>query len=373
MSMKVKNPLPQDLDAECRKCAKILNQFIKPGIPGKGMPTDQFIPWDILHKAKGIAILTVVKAGFMWAGKAGSGVVVARLPEGSWSAPSAIGTAGMSFGGQIGAEVTDFVIVLNTDAAVKAFSHGGNVTLGGGLSVAAGPYGRTAEASATAKNMAAIYSYSKSKGLFAGISIEGSVILERKDANEKAYGRPVSAKELLSGTVPAPPGARELYAALDQNASAPPSAQASPLAGPAAVPAGAAAKAAEPVATTPNGVPTFLGPNALPNRIAAVSPAVHAAAAPPAYSPSSGAAAPPAPVVPTRPDTALAMFDFDAQQPGDLPFHKGDLITIVKRGDTQEQWWLGRCNGREGMFPANYVQVQSGSAAPSPAARPVKS
>ncbi|KAF9928001.1 hypothetical protein BGZ67_007204, partial [Mortierella alpina] len=104
----------------------------------------------------------------------------------------------MGFGGQIGAEITDFVVVLNNKTAVKSFTAGGNVTLGGNLSVAAGPIGRTAEAGASAsvKSVAAIYSYSKTKGLFAGVSIEGSVIIERKDANEAFYRQKVTAADL---------------------------------------------------------------------------------------------------------------------------------------------------------------------------------
>ncbi|KAJ3196399.1 DUF500 super, partial [Dinochytrium kinnereticum] len=124
------SPIPQDVAAECKKCAKIMNQFIKPATKG----LDQIIPPDIISQAKGIAILSVVKAGFLFSGRGGAGLVVARLEDGSWSAPSAIGTAGFGAGGQIGIEVTDFVIILNTADAVKAFSMGGNVTLGGNLS-----------------------------------------------------------------------------------------------------------------------------------------------------------------------------------------------------------------------------------------------
>ncbi|KAG0013403.1 hypothetical protein BGZ80_011102 [Entomortierella chlamydospora] len=164
---KINSPLPKDLAGECKKASKILNAFIDP-IAAEGI--DNIIPPDILLKAKGLAIFTVVKAGFLFSGRAGSGIVVARLDDGTWSAPSAIGTGGMGFGGQIGAEITDFVIILNNKAAVKSFSTGGNVTLGGNLSVAAGPLGRNAEAAASAsmKSVAAIYSYSKTKGLFAG-------------------------------------------------------------------------------------------------------------------------------------------------------------------------------------------------------------
>ncbi|HXX41566.1 MAG TPA: YSC84-related protein, partial [Chthoniobacterales bacterium] len=108
----------------------------------------------------------------------------------------------------IGAEVTDFVIVLNNDAAVRAFSRGGNVTLGGDLSAAAGPVGRDAAAAITPT--AAIYTYSKSKGLFAGASLEGAVIGTRKGANERYYHRPVTAADILQGRVVAPAGSARL-------------------------------------------------------------------------------------------------------------------------------------------------------------------
>jgi SH3 domain-containing YSC84-like protein 1 len=126
----------------------------------------------------------------------------------------------MGFGGQIGAEVTDFVMILNDAAAVRAFHQLGSITLGGNLSVAAGPVGRNAEASGAAnfKGIAPIFSYSKTKGLFAGVSLEGSVLIERRDANRKFYNAPVTAKQLLTGQVPAPPTADPLYQILNTRA-----------------------------------------------------------------------------------------------------------------------------------------------------------
>jgi len=123
-----------------------------------------------------------------------------------------IGTGGAGWGPQIGAEVTDFVIVLNNESAVRAFAKGGNVTLGADASVAAGPVGRAAEADVTAR--AAIYTYSRSKGLFIGASLEGAVIGTRKGANQRYYGRPVSAYDILHGHVAAPAGSSNLRAAL---------------------------------------------------------------------------------------------------------------------------------------------------------------
>ena len=174
-------------------------------MPEKGLPP------RILRRARGLAIISVVKAGFIFSGKAGEGVVVARTGHG-WSGPSFIGTGGAGWGPQIGAQVTDFVIVLNNERAVRAFSKGGNVTLGADASVAAGPVGRAAEADVTPR--AAIYTYSKSKGLFIGASLEGAVIGTRKGANERYYRQPVTAFDILHGRVAAPASGAGLRAAL---------------------------------------------------------------------------------------------------------------------------------------------------------------
>jgi lipid-binding SYLF domain-containing protein len=176
----------------------------------RAMPENS-IPPEVLRNARGVAIMTVIKAGFIFSGRGGSGVVVARTRKG-WSGPSAIGTGGAGFGFQVGAEQTDFVFVLNTPEAVNAFSQGGNLQLGGNISVAAGPIGRTAEAAVTP--VAAVYAYSRSQGLFGGISLEGTVIATRDDANAQYYGRPVTPWEILHGKVKAPAGARNLQRAL---------------------------------------------------------------------------------------------------------------------------------------------------------------
>lgn len=116
--------------------------------------------------------------------------------------------------------MTDFVMILNDAAAVRAFQQLGSVTLGGNLSIAAGPVGRNAEASGAAnfKSVAPIFSYSKTKGLFAGVSLEGSVLIERRDANRKFYNAPVTAKQLLTGQFPAPPSVDPLYRILNTRA-----------------------------------------------------------------------------------------------------------------------------------------------------------
>ena len=204
------------LEDNVNQAVTILERFRE--IPEKAIPA------AVMRDAKGLAILTVLKAGFLFSGQGGLGLVVARTTTGrirveqgrhvvqgrgaGWSGPSAIATGGAGFGFQVGAEVTEYVMVLNTDEAVKAFSRGGNVTLGGDLSVAAGPVGRTASAAVTP--VAAIYSYSRSKGLFAGVSVTGTVIVARNGANKEYYSRKVTPEEILSGQTKPPASALKL-------------------------------------------------------------------------------------------------------------------------------------------------------------------
>jgi lipid-binding SYLF domain-containing protein len=183
--------------------ASILRDFRR--MPEKGIPA------RVLRNARGLAIITVVKVGFGISGKGGQGVVVARTGQG-WSGPSFLGTGGAGWGPQIGAQITDFVFVLNSNAAVRAFSRDGNVTLGVDASAAAGPVGRDVHAGVTPT--AAIYTYSRSKGLFAGASLEGAIIATQKTANAHYYGRPVRAIDILTGRIAAPAKARVLRGAL---------------------------------------------------------------------------------------------------------------------------------------------------------------
>ncbi|KAI4522898.1 DUF500-domain-containing protein [Schizophyllum commune Loenen D] len=218
--MKFNSPIPQSLPKECTKAAKIFQSFVDSANNG----LDGIIPREIIEHAKGFAIFSVFKAGFLFSARAGSGVVIARLDNGSWSAPSAIGTAGVGFGSQAGAEVTDFLIVLNTRSAIKSFMAAGSLTLGGNMSIALGPLGRNGEALGslnTKGKMAAMYSYSKTRGLFGGLSLEGSVIVDREDANYQAYGTSVSAKQLLSGAIEPPAWARPLIQTLEARTGLP--------------------------------------------------------------------------------------------------------------------------------------------------------
>jgi lipid-binding SYLF domain-containing protein len=171
------------------------------------------IPPRVLRDAKGLAILTVTKAGFIVSGRGGTGVVVARTEKG-WSGPAAIGTGGIGVGFQAGVQVSEYVIILNTQEAISAFSKGSNVTLGGNLSAAIGPIGRSAEAGVLPQ--AAIYTYSRNQGIFAGVSLEGTIIATRYEANEEYYGKPVFPIDILAGNVKPPLGAQKLLDVLSK-------------------------------------------------------------------------------------------------------------------------------------------------------------
>ncbi|OWZ05888.1 hypothetical protein PHMEG_00021941 [Phytophthora megakarya] len=206
-------PFTSSLNKECCNAADIIGNFFR---NDWGASADRAIPVAFLQKAHGLAVMTVIKAGFLVSGKIGTGLVVAKLPDGSWSAPSAIGTFGLSGGFELGGELVEVMIILGSEGAVKVF-HKPQVNLGAGLDIAVGPYGRSAQAAAAASSsgLNANYSYSQSKGLFAGISLQGAILAARSDLNRKFYGRDLQSSELLSGYVEQPAAARPLYEAID--------------------------------------------------------------------------------------------------------------------------------------------------------------
>lgn len=153
-------PYSRSLESACRSAADILGNFFRPDF---GADSDRYIPVNFLKRAQGIAFLTVIKAGLLITAKMGTGIVIAKLDDGSWSAPSAIGTAGIGGGLEGGGELIEFMIIMGSKKAVKVF-HRTQVNVGGGLSVAVGPYGRDAVAQAAASRggFNANYSYSQS-------------------------------------------------------------------------------------------------------------------------------------------------------------------------------------------------------------------
>ncbi|KAF8246779.1 DUF500-domain-containing protein [Wilcoxina mikolae CBS 423.85] len=398
--MPINNPMPSSLRNECRKASRILTEFVD---PKQSFGPDKIIPPAVLAGAKGLAILTVAKVGFLLTARGGSGLVIARRPDGSWSAPSAIGTAGAGFGGQLGAELTDFVMILNDANAVKTFAQTGSITLGGNVSVAAGPVGRNAEASGAAslRSVAGIFSYSKTKGLFAGISLEGSVIVERKDANSKFYGGPVSARQLLSGSIQPPPDADTLIRILSSRVFSGISTGSNYDDMYNDIPqyderredfvwnnnggshrrgslgsstSGSVARSRAQTWNSPSEdwdrhraddddesrssqfqrrhFASTLSDSApsTPTSDKKGPPPGRPSAPKPVFKPASRA-------VTLGANQAIALYTFEAAEPGDLGFKKGDIITITKRTDSKNDWWTGQVDGRTGIFPSNYVEA----------------
>lgn len=183
-----------------------------------GIPDD--IPQDLLDKAECIVVLPSVKKGaFGIGGSYGRGVMVCRGGQhytGKWGAPALYALEGVSIGFQLGGQATDFVLlVMNPKGATSLLSS--KVKLGADASAAAGPKGRTAEGATDIVMNAEILSYSRNKGLFAGVSLEGSTLRSDGSANEKLYGRKLTAKEIIRGGKVGVPGcAQELISLLDR-------------------------------------------------------------------------------------------------------------------------------------------------------------
>src|ERR1700716_135387 len=177
------------------------------------------IPQDLLDKAECIVVLPSVKKGaFGIGGSYGRGVMVCRGGQhytGKWGAPALYALEGISIGFQLGGQATDFVLlVMNPKGAKSLLSS--KVKLGADASAAAGPKGRTAEGATDVVMNAEILSYSRNKGLFAGISLEGSTLRSDGSANEKLYGRKLSAKEIIvDHKVGVPASAHQLVSLLD--------------------------------------------------------------------------------------------------------------------------------------------------------------
>ncbi|KAJ3303459.1 hypothetical protein HDV03_003827 [Kappamyces sp. JEL0829] len=300
--MKLHNPLPESVELSCKKAASILEHFIK----GHNELDSKLIPQSVLKKASG--------------------------------------------GAQFGLQQTDVVFVLNNRNAVKAFSHG-NITIGGNVSVAAGPTGRSSEAGGAVVHPAPIYSYSKSKGMFVGVTLEGTLILTRKKTNEAFYGPGVTARDLLGGTVRPPPVADPLYRMLDIKFGHMPSSSA-----------------------LSNGLYASLenesGWQDIPPRDSETSQttmgrasSVCETAKPAAYLPAShtlprasAATKPTPPPKPrSKPRKCTALYDYRSGVDGDLSFSKGDVIWI---SGEKGEWFEGTLAGQKGLFPANHVAAE---------------
>jgi len=195
-------------ESQLQKATNVVNEIM--GTPDKG------IPHDLLDKAVCVGIVpSEMKFAFGFGGTYGRGVLVCRKGgNGAWDAPSMFTMGGASVGFQIGGKATDVVfLVMNPEGMKKLVQD--SVKLGAELSVAAGPVGRSAEGATDAQLHAEILSYSRSRGLFGGASLDGAVYKQDEDGNQEIYGRRVTAKEILiDGTVPTPRAAQGLDSTL---------------------------------------------------------------------------------------------------------------------------------------------------------------
>lgn len=178
------------------------------------------IPQDLIDKAECLIVFpSVLKAAFVIGGSYGRGAMTCRTGEhftGPWSAPTMMALEGGSIGLQLGGQATDFVLLVMNPRGARAILSS-KVKLGADASAAAGPKGRTANASTDVTMRAEVLSYSRARGLFAGLSLEGSTVRPDHDANERIYGKKVEAESIVfKGTVAVPPAAQKMIAYLNQ-------------------------------------------------------------------------------------------------------------------------------------------------------------
>jgi lipid-binding SYLF domain-containing protein len=168
---------------------------------------DKRVPTEMISNAYAVAVIPdVIKAGLVIGGRHGLGMISVKTENGTWSNPSFISMSGGSIGFQAGVSSTDVILVFRTQRGVDSIVHG-KFTLGADASAAAGPVGRTAQASTDAQLKAEIYSYSRARGLFAGASLDGSVIAIDNDANQAVYGDGVTPRRIFAGGVSNVPNA----------------------------------------------------------------------------------------------------------------------------------------------------------------------
>lgn len=168
---------------------------------------DKAVPRDLLQSAHAIVVVPdVIKAGFVIGGRRGEGLMSVKTRDGTWSNPSFVNLTGGSVGFQAGVSSTDVILVFRTQRGVDSIVHG-KFTLGADASAAAGPVGRTAQASTDAQLKAEIYSYSRTRGLFAGVALDGSVLSIDNDGNQGIYGKGITPRRIFDGGVSDVPGA----------------------------------------------------------------------------------------------------------------------------------------------------------------------
>jgi len=193
----------EDATDRLENATKVLHEIM--GMPDKG------IPEEVLEHAKCVAVIPhMVKGGFIFGGKGGKGVATCRTADG-WSAPAFITISGGNWGLQIGVEAVDLVMIIQNEKGMQKLLSS-NFHVGADASAAAGPVGRHAEAGTNWKMDTEILTYSRAKGIFAGLTLEGASIRQDSDSRHAMYGRNVTTRALLLGKVPAPASAQPFLA-----------------------------------------------------------------------------------------------------------------------------------------------------------------
>ena len=183
---------------------KVLNEIM--ATPDKGIPN------EVLNGAKCVAVVPhLIKGGFVFGAKHGRGVATCRTADGNWSAPSFFTVTGGSWGAQIGVEGVDLVMMVMNDKGMQQLLNS-KFQIGGDASAAAGPVGRHASADTDWKLNTEILTYSRAKGAFAGVSLEGAGISQDGNAIEAMYGKALTPREILTGTVPPPQASQQFLA-----------------------------------------------------------------------------------------------------------------------------------------------------------------
>ena len=207
---------PTTLDKESDKAARILKSFCKDGFysdqdrpspdgPKAAQKVLKKIPSDVIKNAKGLCIFTTMRTGLWMSGSGGAGIIVARTLDGSWSPPSGIMMHTVGVGFLVGVDIYDCVIVINSQKALDAF-RSVRCTLGGEISAVAGPVGVGGIVDTELhKRQAPLFTYIKSRGFYAGLQLDGTIVIERTDENERFYGERIGAQDILAGKVRHPP------------------------------------------------------------------------------------------------------------------------------------------------------------------------
>lgn len=193
-----------DVDERLQSSAKMIHDIVN--APDRGVPD------EVLKGAKCIAVVPdLIKGGFILAGKHGRGVATCRLPNGGWSAPAFFVISGGSWGAQVGVESIDLVMMVMTNEGMRHLMSA-KFEIGGTVSGALGPVGRNATAGTDWKVNTDILSYSRAKGLFAGVDLGGSIIEADKDSDYALYGKEISTQAILDGHVTPPAAAKPFLA-----------------------------------------------------------------------------------------------------------------------------------------------------------------